>query len=183
LFNKKTKKYALSVQFGTKWLKCATDNQKVKFTGAKEGFIKCPGHIQRFCQRYFNHCKNDCMGRGRCMKNNQCQCYDGFTGEDCGDRVNLKEALTNGSFQVTETIITDKCLPKKLKLDFTNRRELISLNRKDDVCQNGGLFVTSIGYCMCNVGFTGSACQDVDELTKMYYKIPAFSQSGGGNYN
>merc|ERR1712183_201026 len=92
---------------------------------------------------------------GRCMKNGQCQCYDGFTGTDCGSRISVNTALKNGSYQVTETI-------------------------KGGICYNGGEYLTTIGYCMCNVGFSGTQCQDKDTLTRSYYTAPPGSETTGG---
>jgi len=93
------------------------------------------------------------------MQNNQCQCYDGFTGSDCGDRVDLTETIKDGSYQVIETI-------------------------KGYSCQNGAPLVTNIGYCLCNVGFTGPTCGETDNLTKQYYSAPAGSTTTScGNYN
>ena len=49
------------------------------------GTITCPEDFEPYCQfRKYNHCMdlNYCSGNGVCL-NNQCQCINGFEGEDC----------------------------------------------------------------------------------------------------
>ena len=154
-YNNTTRKYKLEVQYGTTWHTCTSDNQNLPITGKKKGHIQCPPHIHNYCSQYTFKCKNDCMQRGRCMKNGQCLCYQGFTGDDCGDNVDLKEYLTANSYQMRETI-------------------------KTVTCQNGGVYISSQGYCLCNVGFSGSTCSQIDSVTQTFYKAPNGSVSTGG---
>jgi len=147
----------LKVQFGSEWLTCTTNSAKINVNqNGKTGYIQCPKDIANFCSRMNGMCKNDCMSRGRCMKNKQCYCYDGFDGEDCGDRVKYWEEQYAGSTQA-----------------------FISVEQTGD-CKNGGVYNSYIGYCVCNVGFVGPTCAEEDSLTKSYYKAPEGSVTTGG---
>jgi len=137
----------LQFQFGTTWYTCSNNKQKISLTGSKTGYITCPNNVSRFCGRFNSSCSNDCMGRGRCMSNGNCYCYEGFSGSDCGNRVTLTETLINGSYQQSKIIKSGSCL-------------------------NGGTYFTDIGYCMCQVGYHGENCETTDNLAKDYYTAP-----------
>lgn len=62
---------------------------------SEAGSVEVPGYAGRldcpdpnaYCKTYGqNFCAKGCSGRGTCV-NNQCQCPEGWGGDDCGKRV------------------------------------------------------------------------------------------------
>lgn len=152
-YNNLTFQYSMRVQFGSKWLECKKDGQKIQIVGDKFGYLTCPKSINKFCEIFEKRCKNDCLGRGRCMQNGQCLCYEGFSGDDCGDRATYKEEYVNGSFQAYISV-------------------------KEGRCYNGGVYIPKLGYCLCNVGYYDTTCSS--SIPGMYYSVPAQSITSGG---
>lgn len=136
-------KYELSVNFGVSWKKCKADKAKITINEFnKTGYINCPDNIQQYCSKYAGRCPNDCFLKGRCMQNGQCQCYYGFGGKDCGGRVSETEVLKNHAYNPKEKI-------------------------KQEDCQNGGVYLKDLGYCLCEPGFYGLYCENTKEAVKV----------------
>jgi len=71
----------VTVELGSETVTCKSEGT-MPVTGY-EGTINCPDPLT-FCQTAgLADCPRNCMGRGSC-ENNQCSCYSGFTGIDCG---------------------------------------------------------------------------------------------------
>jgi len=71
----------VQVSVGNSQVRC-TEAGAVAIDGYS-GSIECPDPVT-FCNTVgLKYCPRNCMGRGNCV-NNQCQCYKGFTGIDCG---------------------------------------------------------------------------------------------------
>jgi len=77
---------ALDVFVGN-WKLTCTEAGPLSIQGYS-GSIECPDPVS-FCNTVgLNYCPRNCMGRGNCV-NNQCQCYKGFKGIDCGISTNF----------------------------------------------------------------------------------------------
>jgi len=64
--------------------RCNSENQTIQAitdTGANLT-IKCPNTIL-FCAHFSKRCPLDCSNNGICLDNNICQCFSGFSGDDC----------------------------------------------------------------------------------------------------
>merc|ERR1711908_34386 len=77
--------------------------------GTIKGELTCPSNIHKFCERKFNACPNDCLGRGRCMSNRQCLCYAGYSGADCGHKVTITHRSQWNTSQEYESIKSGTC--------------------------------------------------------------------------
>jgi len=71
----------LEVNVGDQTVVC--NEEGVATVSGYRGAINCPDPL-RFCNTVGKqYCPRNCMNRGTCV-DNQCECYDGFTGVDCG---------------------------------------------------------------------------------------------------
>jgi leishmanolysin len=71
----------VEVQLGSNKLVCTQKGPRS--VDGYYGTIECPDPLT-FCNTVGKpYCPRNCMGRGDCV-NNQCKCYAGFTGIDCG---------------------------------------------------------------------------------------------------
>jgi len=130
----------LSLVFHGKSYPCSGNNADIVVREASiRGVLKCPSDTVRFCQRMNQSCPNDCMGKGRCMANKQCLCYDGFTGRDCGKQVTQTFKTMWGTNQEYETLRTGSCA-------------------------GGGTWLGGTGACMCKIGWRGVGCCEQDTL-------------------
>jgi len=71
----------LSISVG-KWQVSCTEAGPVTIKGYN-GSIQCPDPVSYCNTAGVQFCPRNCMGRGNCVSN-QCECYRGFTGIDCG---------------------------------------------------------------------------------------------------
>lgn len=89
----------LRLQIETKFYDCVSSGQILSFENYS---IQCPD-IERFCElKNFNPCSNDCSGNGYCKVNGECNCFQGYFGNDCAveDVSYLKNSIiTNDNFQ------------------------------------------------------------------------------------
>jgi hypothetical protein len=74
----------LFIQYNSEWLRCDSAGQKVYPSTAVEYgyYLTCPDPID-FCNEFYYRCPLDCSGNGICLYNGQCQCFFGFSGQDC----------------------------------------------------------------------------------------------------
>jgi leishmanolysin len=139
----------LSLVYKGKSYPCTYDHQKIQINdGTVKGEITCPSHVKRFCQRINNACPNDCMGKGRCMANGQCLCYNGFVGKDCANEITIAYQALWGTIQEFETV-------------------------KKTPCHGGGTWLEGSGTCMCKIGWKGAGCCEEDSLAASYWNGPA----------
>ena len=60
--------------------------------------LQCPP-FNDFCAELNAKCPSDCNGHGLCTNGNQCSCYTGWSGSDCGSKYSVDYAtITAGSF-------------------------------------------------------------------------------------
>ena len=69
------------IKFGTKPIRCQQSGQKISIPNDSYQLI-CPD-IADFCAELAHRCMNDCNGKGLCMSNGVCQCFNGYSGPDC----------------------------------------------------------------------------------------------------
>ena len=83
--------------------------------------------------------KSSCSGHGRCQQATmQCICHDGFSGHDCNDRI-----CPVGIAWFDEATATDTA-------------------HSPAECSNRGICNYRTGECMCQEGFSGTACDRMD---------------------
>lgn len=146
--SKCTSKGELSLTYRGKSYPCTGDYSIIQINdGTMKGEITCPSHVKRFCERINNACPNDCMGKGRCMANGQCLCYDGFVGKDCANEVTITHQALWGTSQEFETV-------------------------KKTPCYGGGTWLEGPGTCMCKIGWRGAGCCEEDSLAASYWNGP-----------
>jgi len=80
-------------------------------------------------------CANLCSGHGSCDIYSRCNCYEGYTGGDCSERI-----CPFGPAWADEAIATD-------------------VAHIESECSNRGLCNRRTGECDCMDGFTGIACE------------------------
>jgi hypothetical protein len=138
----------LSLTYKGKSYPCTGNNSKIQINdGTVKGFVTCPSHNKRFCERMKNACPNDCMGKGRCMANGQCLCYDGFVGQDCANEITMTYKALWGTSQEFETV-------------------------KKTTCHGEGTWLEGSDTCLCKIGWKGAGCCEEDSLAASYWNGP-----------
>ena len=60
---------------------CTKSKEAIQVNGFSYSII-CPD-IDDFCEMYPIKCPNNCLGKGLCVGNGECFCFDDLKGEDC----------------------------------------------------------------------------------------------------
>lgn len=82
-------------------------------------------------------CPNACSMQGSCNHFNRCDCYSGFTGGDCSERL-----CAHGKAWSDEATGTD-------------------VAHNQAMCSNRGTCDRKLGKCVCMPGFSGAACDRI----------------------
>lgn len=83
----------------------------------------------------YSTCPNHCSSHGRCNDNQQCECFNGYMGGDCSQRI---------------------CPFGDAWADFASGTDLAHLPAE---CSNRGICDRTTGDCDCQTGFDGAACE------------------------
>ena len=78
-------------------------------------------------------CPNHCSGRGKCLADDKCACYQRFTGPDCSQRLCKENIAWVDGTQASPHAYAE--------------------------CSNKGICDRELGECVCHDGFDGAACQ------------------------
>lgn len=78
-------------------------------------------------------CANKCSGRGRCGQDDKCNCFTGYGGPDCSERMCKKGVAWIGGSAADPHAYAE--------------------------CSNRGVCDRVNGLCTCDEGFEGAACE------------------------